>query len=123
MQSEITITTEIIKAESQHLIYGVVLEPGLTDSQGDTVTPDEIQKAAHRFLIDSRRHDIQHAEQQSAVDTVESYIAPCDLVIEGEPVQKGAWVQVLKVNDPAIWHRVQSGELTGLSMGGSATRV
>src|SRR5215472_12348802 len=84
------ILVPIWKADSQQIIYGVVLEPELHDSQDDIVSADEIEKAAHRFLVDFRKTDVHHDGHQAEVDVIESYIAPQDLEIEGQQVQKGA---------------------------------
>lgn len=113
--------------DSPHVVYGVPLSPGIQDSQGDVVSADEIEKTAHRWLVEYRKHDVQHAEQAVDAAPVESYIAPCDLQITGvdgteQKVLKGAWVLAVKVNDQPTWERVQKGELTGFSIGGSGVR-
>lgn len=110
------------KNDDQQLVYGVVLTPGLEDSQGDIASAPEIQQAAHRFLVEFRKHDVQHTETEAPIQTVESFIAPTDMVIEGEKVLKGAWVLAAKVNDSSTWERVRKGELTGWSIGGSGVR-
>jgi Putative phage serine protease XkdF len=121
-KADLQISVPLWKNEEQQLVYGVVLTPGVEDSQGDVVGPEEIQKAAHRFLTEYRQHDVQHAERPEGVETVESFIAPADMDVEGEKVLKGAWVMVTHVSDPSIWNRIQKGELTGYSIGGSAIR-
>lgn len=124
-QAEITVP--IWKDDSKHIVYGVVLQPDLKDSQGDTVTADEIEKAAHRFLVNYRKHDVQHTERAAGVQTVESYIAPQDLEIAGQQVSKGSWVMGTHVADPEIWERVSKQDheqpLTGYSIGGSGVRL
>jgi hypothetical protein len=122
-KSRVDLTTPIWKNDAQHIVYGVVLAPEHRDSQGDIVSAEEIEKAAHRYLVDSRKSDVQHSEEQAAVDVIESYVAPQDFVIAGEHVSKGSWVMAHKVHDPAVWKDVQSGKLTGLSIGGSAIRL
>lgn len=104
-------------------VYGVVLQPGIPDSQGDTLTVDEIEKAAHEYLVTSRKQDLQHNEQTAAVDVVESYIAPADLIVAGRPVVKGSWVMASDIHDPAIKAGVRKGEITGYSIGGTAVRT
>jgi hypothetical protein len=117
------ITAPIIADQAQQIVYGVVLTPDQVDSQGDTVTAAEIEKAAHKWLVEYRKHDVQHDGQPAAMEPVESFIAPADLSIEGQPVLKGAWVIGVHVNDAPTWERVQKGELTGFSIGGTAERV
>jgi 2'-5' RNA ligase len=105
------------------VVYGVVLHPGVTDSQGDDVSAEEIEQAAHRYLVESRKHDLQHAETAAPVEVVESYIAPADLEVAGRPVLKGSWVMASHIRDDAIWAEVQTGAITGYSIGGSAVRT
>lgn len=107
----------------EQIVYGVVLQPGVTDSQGDVVSAEEIEKAAHRWLTESRLHDVQHDMQPNAqVVPVESFIAPAQLEVAGRPVLKGSWVMAAKINDPELWGKVRKGEITGYSIGGSAIR-
>jgi hypothetical protein len=113
----------IFKDETRHLVYGVALEPDLEDSQGDTVGADEIEKAAHNYMEHSQRADVQHDEHPANVALVENFIAPEDLQIEGQHVTKGSWVQVWKVHDAEVWADIQSGDITGLSIGGTAEKV
>lgn len=113
----------LLTKADQQLVYGVVLQPGIADSQGDVVSAMEIEKAAHDYMVQSRRNDVQHDEQDAPVDVVESYIAPSDLTIGGQPVVKGAWVMGVHVTDSPLWQRVVKRELTGFSIGGSAVRV
>ena len=53
---------------------------------------------------------------------VESYLAPCDLFINGEAVRKGAWLLGVQWS-PEYFAKIQAGERTGLSMGGTAIKV
>ena len=39
------------KDEDKHLVYGIVLEPNVVDLQGDYESEEEIEKAAHRFML------------------------------------------------------------------------
>jgi len=106
------------------LVYGVVLQPGVRDSQGDVISAAEIEKAAHRFLIESRKHDLQHDEQPvDGIAPVESYVAPSDLVVAGRPVLKGSWVMGVAVYPEDVKKAVREGRYTGFSIGGSGVRT
>lgn len=124
----VDVSVPLWKDDSKQIVYGVALTPGLTDSQGDEIDADEIEKAAHRFLVKYRKHDVQHAEVATdaagnpLAETVESFIAPSDMVIAGEQVLKGSWVLATHVSDPGTWERVRKGEITGFSIGGSGER-
>lgn len=53
---------------------------------------------------------------------VENYIAPVDMVIDSEKVTKGTWLMGI-VWSPEAFEKVKKGEITGLSMGGTAIRI
>lgn len=109
--------------DARQIVYGVVLVPDLVDSQGDVVSKEEIEKAAHSFLVRARKHDVQHSDAPAAVETVESYIAPADFELGGKKVLKGSWVMGVHVSDPEIWGQVKKGELDGFSIGGTGART
>lgn len=131
-----THTLRMASAEQQ-LVYGIVLEPDEVDSQGHTISAEEIRKGAHKFMMDRQVLALQHMDKIRAglmpmgdasytkadnpwgVDfsIVESYIAPQDFEINGEPIKKGSWVMVTKVLNDAIWGMVKRGEITGYSIG------
>lgn len=122
-KAEFESVVDLIKAESQHLVYGVVLTPGLEDSQGDTVDAVEVEKAAHKWMEEYRTHDVQHDGVEALVVPVESFIVPDDMEIAGVPVTKGAWVVGARVNDPATWAQIEKQEITGFSIGGTGERL
>ncbi len=111
------------KDDAKQITYGIVLHPDTVDSQGDIVSKAEIEQAAHRYLVESRRADIQHSETPADIEVVESYVAPQDMTIAGQPVLKGSWVMAHHVKDPEVWKGITEGKLTGLSIGGSGVRV
>lgn len=108
--------------EEKRLVVGVVLEPGVIDAHNDIVTEEEIEKAAHSFLMRSRVIGLQHSEK-GPVDVVESYVAPVDMEVNGEMVRKGSWIMAVKVHGEAVWKDVKAGKYTGFSIGGFAERV
>lgn len=74
------------KEDDNRVVYGIVLEPDTVDSQGDVISAEEIEKAAHRFLQDSRTIGDSHRKAAQA-QVVESFIAPESFQIGGQPVQ------------------------------------
>ncbi|RYF52405.1 MAG: hypothetical protein EOO38_00270 [Cytophagaceae bacterium] len=116
----------IVKADSEKQIcYGEVLNPLTVDSQNDWLTPADIEKAAHDYMMTSRVIGSEHGEPINA-SVVESFIAPQDLdfVSPSGPVQvpKGTWLIGVKVSDPKQWALVKSGEYSGFSVGGMGVR-
>ncbi len=118
---------EIKKADNEKQVaYCVVLEPNSVDSQNDWMTAEDIEDAAHSYIMKSRVIGSQHMKTIKA-EPVESYIAPHDMYWdEGENgsqiVKKGSWVLGIKVHDAGEWEKVKSGEYSGVSVGGFGTR-
>lgn len=84
-QSDVYVRKAIVQ-EEQQLVYGIVYEPDVLDSQGDYMTAESIQKAAHAFMT-SLKVDTQHNFVEGAGTVVESYIAQSTFEI-GEHVIK-----------------------------------
>lgn len=116
----------IMKADlTKQIVYGVVLSPDELDSQDDWMQAQDIEDAAHYYLMKSRVIGSGHTKPVQAMP-VESYIAPQDLNFDGpngpQIVKKGAWVLGAKVTDPEEWQKVLDGEYTGWSVGGFGLR-
>lgn len=107
--------------DEKRLVYGIVMEPGTFDSHMDFTSPQEIEQAAHQYLINSRVVGEQHAQAAQA-DVVESFIAPTDITFGDEVVREGSWLMGVRVNDDDLWAGVKDGRFTGFSIGGFATR-
>lgn len=119
-------TIPIVKADAaKKLVYGVVLAPHEIDTQNDYMEPDEIERAAHKYMTSSRVVGSEHGGAIEATP-VESFIAPVDMKLEGphgeQQVTRGSWVLGVKIHDDDIWDKVQSGEYTGFSVGGFGLR-
>jgi DNA adenine methylase len=115
---------QLIKAGSpdERFVLGVVLEPEVTDAQGDIYSAEEVRTAAHRFLSDAPAVWFMHHTplERASVRILESYIAPTDIEFPGGLVRKGTWLLALRILDDSLWGAVKRGELTGLSIRGSA---
>lgn len=113
----------ILKADGpKQLVYGVVIEPGSVDAHGDVFGREVVEEAAHKYLARYRVVGLEHKDRTDAVP-VESYIAPCDLEIGGQPVKEGSWVMAVHVRDPEVWEAIEKGEITGFSPGGFGVRA
>lgn len=106
----------------KQLVFGVVMEPDAEDTQGDFSNEEEIEKAAHLFLRKSRIIGKSHKLKAKA-EVVESYIAREAATIDGQEVKKGSWVMVTKIHDKELWEGIKSGEFTGFSIAGKATKI
>lgn len=116
---------ELIKADDeQQIIFGIVLKPDVPDSQGDIFSPEEVERAAHSYLIKSRLFDWRHQRTlpPDQVMPVESYIAPTDFEVNGKRVPKGSWVMAAHVADKGIWSQIKSGAIRAYSIRGFGIR-
>ena len=111
----------ILKADADsHFVTGIVYEPMVEDTQGNYMTEEEITKAAHWFAKNGNNVDIQHCFQKcEGADVVESYVAKCDMEIEGQSIRKGTWLMTMEITDSDVWNAIQKGDITGFSMGGA----
>lgn len=111
-------------AQELRYVLGIVLEPDVVDSQGDTYSADEIRKSAWQYMRDFRNIGLMHKGLVNGrVVLVESYIAPVDFELEGSTIKAGTWMMGLNVVDDDLWASVKSGDLTGLSIAGFATKT
>lgn len=107
--------------EERRLVYGVVLEPDTLDAQGDQVSAQEIEQAAHAFLERSRVLGEGHKKRAKA-EVQESYIAQKGFELGDQEIEAGSWVLVVRVDDMKLWAKVKAGEITGFSVGGFGRR-
>lgn len=121
----------LIKARDnpKQILYCVVMEPDTVDLQEDATSADEIEKAAHQYLLDSRVVGDSHRKNERGTiieanaGVVESFIAPVDFEVGTERILKGSWVIAVKVSDTDLWKSVEDGDITGVSIGGVGERV
>lgn len=124
-EDELTIDFELLeKNEEKRLVTGIALIPNQIDSQGDIVSPEQIEIAAHSFLKDSRLIDLQHVEvaNPSRATVVESWLAPIDLQIGSKLITKGSWIVTTYIPDDMIWKDVREGKYNGYSIRGLGKR-
>lgn len=111
----------VMKNASKRIAYAAVLVPGEADSDGETVTKEKIEQAAHEWMQSYRNVDLQHTLNNVAVP-VESYVLPMEMEVDMAGVKtvlpEGTWVLASRVLDEPTWDRVEKGELTGYSVMG-----
>jgi hypothetical protein len=106
--------------KKKHIITGIVLEPDVEDLQGDTISPEEIENAAYKFMEFYGRIGFMHREFNKEFRIVETWLAPTDFIMGKRKVKKGSWLLSVKVLEPEIWKMVEKKEITGFSIGGEA---
>ena len=122
--------TEIAKIdEEQRVVYGWAYQSHdregnqVVDISGDIIDdPEQINKAAHRFVLDARNGDVTH-DKEVVARLVESVVFDSEKIekmgVSGAPT--GWWVG-FKVEDDDVWGRVKTGELSSFSVGGKGKR-
>ena len=119
-------------AEPQRYVLGVAYQAGPdpriskgADGGRDYFTPEELEKAAWRFLQDGPAVGLFHADGTDGAGTVvESYIwrGPDWDTGHGVIVKSGDWL-VGAILDERAWRLYQAGHITGWSPQGSARRI
>lgn len=105
----------------KRLVYGVVYEPDLIDTDGDSANAEVIEQMAHNYLADFSKLNIQHETPiTKEAEIVESYIAPIDFKYPDSDtlIKQGSWILVVYISSNEIWEKIKSGEITGFSFEG-----
>jgi DNA adenine methylase len=114
----------IAKADTERrLVTGMVLVPETVDAQGDIISAEAIEGAAHDFLARYNRETelgVQHKSFNGQAELVESFLAPVSYTLEGRMILQGTWMITVHVTDDATWEKVKEGAITGFSIGGTA---
>jgi hypothetical protein len=130
---EHVITMPVTKTDDeQMLVFGFanvsVTKDGelVTDTHGDQIPPDVLEKAAYKFVLKYREGGYEH-EKMGVARLVESvFLTPEKLKamqITDDTFKGAAWFLGFKVDDPDVWRDVKSGKLPAFSIGGTATFV
>jgi len=110
--------------DEEQTVTGVVLQPEVTDGQGDIYDAAVIKEAAYNYLMNYNKQTelgLQHKEfVKGRFALVESYLAPLDIALGKSVVKAGSWIMTVKVLDSKIWKSVKDGKITGFSIGGKA---
>jgi hypothetical protein len=110
------------KRKRDQVIYGVVLEPETVDAQGDIISKEEIGRAMHFYMKNSRVVGMRHKDVANGTTVVECFQAPHDIIVGSQVVKDGSWVLGVHVEDKKTWGHIESGALNAFSVGGWALR-
>lgn len=102
------------------IVYGIVYPVNEVDADGDYALPEEVQKACWRFMEDFQKFNYMHADDLSARDVA---LVECACSLADVPnlgIKKGDWYIAVKVYNLDIKKKIESGEISGFSMEGSA---
>lgn len=106
--------------EERRIVKGAVYVPYAVDTQGDFMTPEEIEKTAHQFMADLNVYNIDTQHNFQAVDAhvCESFI----VTKSDDEWPQGSWVIAVKINDDGVWEGISKGDYEAFSMAGVANR-
>lgn len=113
--------TKAVNEELMQVTY-VAMKPGV-DLHGDEVDLETIRLAKESFnrqLKKARMSNLYHMVMTDSFDIIESYLAPADMVLNDNFVQKGEWLVTLAVTDTDLWELIKNDEITGVSIGAMA---
>lgn len=103
----------------KRIVYAPVLVPDKPDHDGDTVTAEQIEEYAHKFMSSYRNIDLQHTLNNVGVP-VESFISKSEYKVETPEGDKvlpaGTWIMAVKVLHEDTWNKIKNKELTGFSI-------
>ena len=116
---------EILKRDDeQRIVYGwasVIEKDGepVVDRQGHMIEEDELVKAVHEFVSESREGKVMHEGGQTS-RIVDSIVFTKDLQ-EAMGINLGqvGWMVGVKVDNDDVWEMSKRGELPMFSIGGS----
>lgn len=133
---KVSLFFNIAKADTEkRIVLGPVLVPENFDLQDDIISADEIEKAAHNYMIklnfrededflktlglnNKSKRGFMHTEFNRKIALIESYTAPVDFTIGEREIKAGTWVMAVKVFDDEVWSLVKANRITGFSIGG-----
>lgn len=120
----------IAKTGDWSTVYCVVAEPGAFEDAGmhgdqaipdRWANPDEIRKAAHRFMKNGGLVNLMHRTLEPHGTLVENAIALDDFEVDGELIRKGSWYVAFEPNQRTK-DAIDAGEFGGISIQGSGQR-
>ncbi len=118
-------TTPILKVDSaRRQVGGYVLVPDLPDWQGDIVSKEEVEKAAHRFMKNLAMRNqtgsgtgLEHHSFDGIGYPIESFID-----YDGVHGVPNAWFLKTQITQDDTWEAVKKGQIVGYSVGGNGKR-
>lgn len=122
------IKADILKQDDeQRLVYGwayvstVKGEISLDHSQ-EYIRPDELVKAATKFMMDVRVAKAMHQGDQVG-EVVHSLPITKEVASSlGIETDREGWVLAMKIHDDKVWDMIKSGKLSAFSIGGRASK-
>lgn len=134
-------SVELFKTDDeQHNVWGIfsaskVGDDMVVDSQDDIIQPDELEKAAHNFVLSATRQMGNKHNKMQVGQLIESFVLTPE---KGEFLEKAlrgigadatikpdstVWFGGFHVDDQDTWDLIKSGEFQSFSIGGKADKI
>src|SRR5262245_42825771 len=122
--------TRIVKSDDWSAVYCVVAEPDWrenpgvgadTDLEDEWASPDEIRRAAHRFMKNGALVNKMHETLEPFGSVVENFVAQSTMLVGQELIKEGAWVIGIEPTQEGK-DAIEKGEFTGGSIQGTGIR-
>ena len=133
---EVVLKGKILKLnDEKQIIYGwanVNTQDGtlVIDSQGDRISDEELTKAAHDFMEDSRKGGFMHLPGIQTGNVVESVVLTKNLqdalgivCKDKDGRQITGWFIGYHVINKKLWEHVKAGDFREFSIGGEGVRA
>lgn len=127
--ADMTKSADVLKLDSERRIAwgwaSVSMLKGelVTDLQGDTITPDEMEKMADRFMLSARTAKAMHEGNQIG-EVIHSLPLTAELAKAfGFETDREGWIIGMKIHDDDTWKGFQEGRYRAFSIGGKARRT
>lgn len=112
--------TKAVDEELKQVTY-VAMIPDHTDLHGDYTSEQEVRKAKESFNKSMMRANLFHMTMTDTFSVIESYLAPCDMILNSQFVKKSTWLMTLQVHNDDVWQMIKDDEITGISIGALAS--
>lgn len=111
--------------EAKKQIGAYALVPHIPDIQGDRISPEEVEKAAHNFLKNLALGKQKGTGTGLEHNTFDGVGYPIESFFDrhGREGVKGGWFVLTQVTNDDVWKDVASGKIVGYSIGGSGKRT
>ncbi len=123
------LTVEFVKADAERrLVWGwasIVTKGGepVVDTQGDQITPEDLEVAAHNYVRTSRVSKRQHAGPPTAEFVEGIVFTKAKQEALGIDLGREGWFAGFYVHDDKTWEAAKAGKLPGFSIGGRGVRI
>lgn len=96
-------------------VRGCLIEAEAKDSQGDTLSKEDIKKI--NINLDAVKFDSNHSQiSLKGCRLLENAIHDNEVIINNTTINPGSWIITVEVNNPELEKRLTNGELRGFSI-------